>query len=552
MFGKKNIVAVDIGASKLVVAEFAVGSGGPELLNYGIGYYGADAAKDGDLSSNIRKTLRNVMQEHGIREGTTYLSVSGQAVFPRFVKLPPVTSDKVLQIVRYEAEQNVPFPIEEVVWDYQLIEGEEGEQNVMLVAVKIENIRNITDCLVEAGMEPEIVDVAPMALYNAVRYNHPDLQGCTLLLDIGAKSSNLIFIEGSRIFSRSIPVAGNSLTKEIAKEFEVSYAEAEDLKMEHGFVAFGGVYSGPDSEVGEKVSKIVRNVITRLHAEVNRSINFYRSQQRGSPPALVLLAGGSSIIPHLDTFFREKLDAEVDFVNPFAMVPVSEAFSTEQVQNDMHTLGEVTGLALRGVLSCPIEINLMPPTLVAKKTMRRRQPFFILSAAGVVLIMLCWWVYFHQTQKMLTKLSETVDSKIGGLEETHETLNRVLDERKKVEYEIGKLTSLVSTKARWLDIISAVQNSIFEGMWIREMDPVTTDNRKEITHITIKAAGFQDKIELVTERSKSPAMEVYRDRLKAHGVFTDKVRITQMPLAELPGVKEFTIEAELAERIQLR
>ncbi len=553
MFGKKNIIAIDIGASKLVVAEFARGgSEGPELLNYGIGYYEAEVSEEGDTTSHIKKTLRKVMKEQGIREGITCISISGQAVFPRFVKLPPVSSDKVLQIVRYEAEQNVPFPIEEVVWDYQLIEGEEGEQNVMLVAVKVENVRKITDCLVEIGMEPEIVDVAPMALYNAVRYNNPELQGCTMLLDIGAKSANLIFIEGSRIFSRSIPVAGNTLTKEIAKEFDVSYSEAEDLKMEHGFVAFGGVYSGPDNEVGEKVSKIVRNVVTRLHAEVNRSINFYRSQQRGAAPGLVLLAGGSSIVPHLDTFFREKLDAEVDFINPFERVAVNETLSSERLENDMHMLGEVTGLALRGALSCPVEINLMPPGLVAKKTMRRRQPFFILSAVGVVLIMLCWWVYFHQTQKMLTKLAETVDSKIGGLEETHETLNRVLDERSKIEDDIGKLTSLISKKTQWLDIIAAVQDSIFKGMWIRRINPVTTKDRAEIVSITIEAAGFQDRIELVSESSGTPAMEVYRDRLKTHEVFSDNVRITKMPRAKVPGVNEFTLEAELAERIQIR
>ncbi len=550
MFGKKNIIAVDIGASKLVVAAFD--PDGPELLNYGIGYYEAEVSETEDAATHIRKTLRRVMKEQGIREGRTFISISGQAVFPRFVKLPPVSSDKVLQIVRYEAEQNVPFPIEEVVWDYQLIEGEEGEQNVMLVAVKNEGVRKITDSLVAIGMEPEVVDVAPMALYNAVRYNNPDLQGCTMLLDIGAKSSNLIFLEGSRIFSRSIPVAGNTLTREIEKEFEVSYSEAEDLKMEHGFVAFGGVYSGPDNEVGEKVSKIVRNVVTRLHAEVNRSINFYRSQQRGSTPDLVLLAGGSSIIPHLETFFREKLDAEVAFINPFERVAVNEALSSERVQGDMHVLGEVTGLALRGALSCPVEINLMPPELVAKKTMRRRQPFFILSAVGVVLIMLCWWVYFHETQKMLTKLAETVDNKIGGLEETHEKLNRVLEERSQIEGEIGNLTSLISEKTRWLDIIAAVQDSIFKGMWIRRIAPVTTGNNKEITGITIEAAGFQDMIELVSEGSGVPAMEIYRDQLKTHEVFSDNVRITKMPLAKVPGVKEFTLEAELAERIQIR
>lgn len=554
MFRKNHIVAVDIGASKLVVADFVVErSSGVELVNYGIARYGVESANDKDASAYIVSNLRRVMQERGISHGgKVYLGVSGQAVFPRFVKLPPVTPDKIHQIVRYEAEQNVPFPIEDVVWDYQLIEAEGGDQNVMLVAVKVDNVTRITDCAVAAGMEPELVDVAPMALYNTVRYNYPDLPGCAMILDIGAKSSNLVFIEGSRIFSRSVPVAGNTITQEIAKEFEVSFPEAEELKMEHGFVAFGGVYSGPDSEEGDRVSKVARNVITRLHAEVNRSINFYRSQQGGSPPELILLAGGASVIPHLDTFFREKLKAEVEFLNPFTNIPVGGGLSSEQVQADLHMLGEVTGLALRAALTCPVEINLIPPDLMAKKTMRRRQPFFVLSAVGLVFIMLCWWVYFHHMQKMLAQLSDTVEEKIGGLEQTYAELNKVLAKREKTEEKAGSLVSLVGRRSQWVDIVADIHDSMFEGMWIRRMIPKAGGDRKVIGHLQIRAVAFDDKLREVTAASESTAMEVYRDRLKKKKSFTENVKIVAQPPSEIKGVREFTLEAELASPIELK
>jgi hypothetical protein len=147
-------------------------------------------------------------------------------------------------------------------------------------------------------MEPEIVDVAPMALYNAVRYNYPDLAGCTMVLDIGARTSNLLFIEESRIFSRSIPVAGNTVTQEIAKELDVSAEEAERLKTENSVVGLGGVYAGPDGAAADLISKVVRNVVTRLHAEVNRSINFYRSQQGGNARSDSSRMADSSNLPH--------------------------------------------------------------------------------------------------------------------------------------------------------------------------------------------------------------------------------------------------------------
>ena len=352
MFERDRILALDLGASKIVLAEFHISKGGElELLRYGINPIGAETKSESDKLAYIVTAIRDIMREQGIRPAPMLMTVSGQAVFPRFVKLPPVGRDKLKQIVQYEAEQNVPFPIDEVVWDYQLIGGDEGELNVMLVAVKIENIKRLTDAVQAAELEPEIVDVAPMALYNAVRFNYPELDACSMVLDMGARSSNLVFIEENRIFSRSIPVAGNTITQELMKEFDVEFDEAEEIKREHGFVAFGGVYAGPDNETAERASKIIRSVLTRLHAEVNRSINFYRSQQGGVAPAMVFLTGGSSIIPHVDTFFRDKLKVDVEYLNPFSAVSVAESIDADQVNNDLQSLGEVVGLALRRALT---------------------------------------------------------------------------------------------------------------------------------------------------------------------------------------------------------
>ena len=193
MLKSDRMIALDIGASKLVVAEFSTASfGAPELISYGIGKLGVTPDSETDSSAYVVSTIREIMREQNIRSAPLLMTVSGQAVFPRYVKLPPVTRDKILQIIQYEAVQNVPFPIEEVVWDYQLIGGVAAEElNVMLVAVKVENVTNLTDCVQAAGLEPEIVDVAPMALYNTVRYNYPDLEGCTMILDMGARSSTI-------------------------------------------------------------------------------------------------------------------------------------------------------------------------------------------------------------------------------------------------------------------------------------------------------------------------------------------------------------------------
>ncbi|MEI8352801.1 MAG: pilus assembly protein PilM, partial [bacterium] len=280
MLGSDRILSLDIGNSKLVLAEFRLsGVKNLELVNYAISPLGFDPETTTDSSAYIVSGIRDAMRVSGIRPGPVALSVSGQMVFPRYVKLPPVTPDKIAQIVKYEAQQNVPFPIDEVVWDYQLVGQETGELSVLLVAVKGDLVKNLTDCVEAAGLDPVLVDVSPLALYNTVRYNYSDLAGCTMILDMGARSTNVVFVEGSKIFSRSIPVAGMAITKDVMKEFELSFEEAEQLKVAHAFVGFGGVYEGHEVGVADRTSKIVRNIMTRLHAEVIRTINFYRSQQ---------------------------------------------------------------------------------------------------------------------------------------------------------------------------------------------------------------------------------------------------------------------------------
>jgi len=337
VLGNDRILALNVGASKLVLAEFAVRTGrAPVLLNYGIGELGVAPDNETDASPYIVVALRDLLRATGIKPAPLLLALSGQAVFPRFVKLPPVGRDRLAEMIRYEAEQNVPFPIGEVVWDYQVIgSAAEGEQHAMIVAVKTENITETTDCVTAAGLDPEIVDVAPLALYNCARYNYPDLPGCAMVMDIGARSTNLVFLEQGRVFSRTIPVAGNAITQEIAKSFQIGFAEAETLKRQHAFVALGGVFSSGDDETADRISKIVRNVVTRLHAEISRSINFYRSQQGGSAPARVLLTGGSSRVPHMDTFFREKLQVEVETLNPFVNAVVGGSLDAQRVAADV-------------------------------------------------------------------------------------------------------------------------------------------------------------------------------------------------------------------------
>jgi type IV pilus assembly protein PilM len=556
---QKRILALNIGASQLTLAEFKVSAGkAPMLVQYGIKPLGIDPDSDLDPSGYIIAALRDVLKEKGIRPGPVSLSISGQAVFPRFVKLPPVAKDKVYAMVREEAEQNVPFPIDEIIWDYQLIgDASSGEQAAMIVAAKTENVANLVSCVQAAGLEPTVVDVAPLSLYNCARYNYPQIDGCAMVLDIGSRSTNLLFVEDGKVFYRSIPVAGNTITQEIAKALGIGFQEAEELKRKIGFVALGG-NTASDDEQADRVSKVIRNVVTRLHAEVNRSINFYRSQQDGSSPSHVLLTGGTSITAYMDTFFREKLKVEVEYLNPFVSVEVGGRVSPEKVGEDFYQLGEVVGLALRASEQAPVQINLVPPTIIAKKAFQKRIPFF--AVAGVALIGAAVALLLNGMSKQ--SLSEekrgTLRKELSGFEKVQDQVEAEVKARDAVAKDLNTYRALVDQRSIALLRLDALRSSLLDGMWLTSVESVR-DSDGVVVALNVTGRGFSDKLTAAEEKAarnggRKTAVELFSDRLRATEAFLDDVRIVQEKFAEglSDKVREFKLEIPLAESFQIR
>src|SRR2546422_3918111 len=308
-----RIISLNLGSQTIGLAEFqAQPQGGLVLQNYRLREVLIDPASEDIRHPQIAATLREMMAELQIRHEVVNYAVPAQSVFARFVKLPAVEEEKIERIIAFEAQQNVPFPIDEVVWDYQLIAGGGDEQvQVVLVAIKTDLLDEINGAVEETGLRTAIVDVAPMALYNAFRYNYTDLSGCSLLVDIGARTTNVLFIEPGKVFSRSLPIGGNSITAAVAKEFREPFAAAELRKRRGGFVSLGGAYAEPANPDVVRVSKIARSTMTRVHAELMRSISHYCAQQHGSRPERIFLCGGSAGMPYVLEFFNEKLQVPI-------------------------------------------------------------------------------------------------------------------------------------------------------------------------------------------------------------------------------------------------
>ena len=472
MAAATRIVTLNLGSQTVGLAEFRTQpNGGLVLVGYRLREILSDGANEATRNAQIAAAVGEMLAELGIKGSTVNYSVPAQSVFARFVKLPAVDEEKIERIIAFEAQQNVPFPIEEVVWDYQLVGSGSDEQiQVVLVAIKADLLESINAAVESAGLRTTIVGVASMELYNAFRYNYSQLTDCSVLVDIGARTTNLLFIEPGKIFSRSVPIGGASVSAAVAKEFGEPLGAAEFRKKRDGFVSLGGGYAEPENADVARVSKIVRSTMTRLHAELMRSISHYRAQQQGSAPARLFLCGGSASMPYMREFFHEKLQLPVEFFNPLGNVAVAETVNTAEIARSAHLLGELVGLALRSATTCPMELNLRPASVVRTHELTRRRPFVVLAAACFILGLLGWGVYYSRATAVERQAAERLAEKVDGMRRVAAQMDNVRKQTAALDSVAVPLTAALNDRSFWIEIIEDLNARLpKEHIWITEL-----------------------------------------------------------------------------------
>ena len=459
MLNTKNFLAVDFGAGSLKLAEFEVDDAGVlRLMQFAIRPLGAEGAVETKREAVVLKALQEVIAEKGVKAKTINVCAPGFHVFSKFVKLPPVDATKVTQIIQYEAQQNVPFPLAEVVWDYQILGATPtGELEVLLVAIKAEVVEGLFRVTEQAGLNLQITDVSPAAICNAFRYNYADLDDCTMLLDIGAKTSNLLFFEKGKVYARSINLGANSITQDFANEAKLPFPKADQIKIDEGFVSLGGAYEEPENPHQAAISKIARQFMTRLHIQVNQTLQFYRGQQGGSAPQRLFLAGGASVMPYTAQFFAEKLNVPVEYFNPFRNVQINPAINLEELAKVAHSMGEIVGLGLRNLANCPVELNLMPESTLRWQSFNQKKPYFILSVLSLVLVVAATGWLFTALAEVKNKEYDALHPKVEELQGREQKFKKAFGDLKKSTNDLGQVTLWMEDRYYWADVLAELR-----------------------------------------------------------------------------------------------
>ena len=253
------------------------------------------------------------------------------------------------------------------------------------------------------------------------------------------------------------------------------------------------------------------------------------------------------MLPHLDLFFKEKLQVEVEYLNPFVNIGIAPRINREQIGVDAFMLAEVVGLALRRSLACPVEVNLMPPELVKQKTLKKRLPFLGLAALGVLMSLGSWTLYQSNMTTLYESQREQVESDLSSKQAQQNKLDAARKAKEAVKTKTDAMKELFLSRSEWQRRLDSVRRSMMEGMWLMDVKTIKNENGV-VEGLHLQGRGWVDSMRLIEEKAKArglkvSAVEELRDRLKDNAIFGEHTEVKIIGVKEIEAyLTEFTIE----------
>ena len=346
MFGlgsAKTIVGLDIGSSSIKAVELKKSRSGIGVTHLGIEPLASDIVVDSMIvdSGSVATAITKIFADNSIKGRAVATSVSGHSVIVKPVKLSSMSDQELSQTIQTEAAQYIPFDITDVNIDYQVLSEDRStpQMDVLLVAVKKDKILNYTNVLSLAGKSPAIVDIDAFALQNCYEYNYEPAPGSTVaLLNLGASVMNINIVKGATpLFTRDVSVGGHQYTDSLQKELDLSFDDAEALKL--------GQKVGTVSE--DAKLPILQQVTEIIVLEIQKTFDFFRATAAGEHIERIYMAGGSSLVPGLIEALRQEFSIPVEMLNPFQRVEPPTGPGAELIEHNPGQMAVAVGLALR-------------------------------------------------------------------------------------------------------------------------------------------------------------------------------------------------------------
>ncbi len=388
MASTQTVWGIDLGRGALKAVKLRLAADGKvDLLAHEfIEHAKILSQPDADRAELINSALERFLSHHDLSKDLVVVGVPGQHTLARFTKLPPVAPKRIPDIVRYEADQQIPFDMDEVIWDFQTFQQEDSpDLEVGIFAMKRELIREHLLHYEQASIEPMVVQSGPLAVYNAAHFDGIVGDETTILLDIGAENTDLIIATKATFWTRTVPIGGNNFTEALVKSFKLSFSKAEALKR-----------TADGSKYARQIFQAMRPIFADLVQELQRSIGFYSSTHRDTKIEKVVCFGNAAKLPGLQKYLQQNLGLGVDLPSAFSKANV--AGGGADFNDQVLAYGVAYGLAVQGLDLGKVTSSLLPTAIAKQLVWRRKKPTFAAAAACVLLA--GGLVWFRQSTDM--------------------------------------------------------------------------------------------------------------------------------------------------------
>lgn len=407
-------------------------------------------------------------------------ALPGNLVLTKYLKIPQVPVKKREKVVAFEARQNIPYPIADVAWDDNLIDEDDLDFETVIAASKSELVESLSLYGKQSKMDPDVIEPTFVGLINAFRFNEPETSGCSLLLSMGAKSTDVVFFDGSKFYSRNVSLGGNTVTQEIRGALDLPFDDAENIKR--------AAIAGDPLPTGEHIAfkEAQDSFLKKLNVEISRTLAIYKNHGYDDDPVRCYITGGGSLLPNLQGGLGDRLGLPVGHFDPLKEVRVSTSCSDEKLEMDKAFLAEAIGIAIGRFLPDSTQINLLPRSILWQRKFKRQQPYYLfaglVACASIALPLVNTKIAAQRYEEEIRNL----DSKVIPLRELNTRINNRIADIEKLRSVIGEASMIAESRSNWIQFLNDIQSRLddVEDVWIDRIEvarPVTlasnTSNR---------------------------------------------------------------------------
>ncbi|MDQ8208655.1 pilus assembly protein PilM [Coraliomargarita sp. SDUM461003] len=462
MSSSKQLI-INCGASR-VTAAVVSSSGGAlqveKLVTESLQY---DYSNDDAWLDAVGLALRDLHGQHKFSGKASFI-IPGNQVLTKTIRIPHVEASKRAQIIAFEAQQNIPYPLHEVVWDSQVVGDDGVETEVLFIACKSNTIDEFCSEVAQAGFIVDTINAATVLDYNALQFAYPEMDEDVLLINIGARSTNLLFKSPEGFFVRNIQLGGNSLTQNIADSLGKPFAQAEEVK--HKF--FSGDVDYSDDDSGAKLlSSCSDSFMRRMSQEITRSIVNYRRQKGGAAPKRILLNGRGALLEGLTEQLASTQKVTVEFFDPLQNVTLDGDVGAGSNSLRLE-ISEIIGAAAQGMVPDGAGVNLLPEEVQRAMEFSSKKPYLMLAAICLALAPWPAYVGYKQLSAGYEKAAIATQAEVAPLQSRQAAIRQNAERAVEVSESISRVEGLVNSKSNWIQFFAELQDSLTtaQDVWL--------------------------------------------------------------------------------------